>query len=186
MHLNTMFISTFYDAIHFWCCDVLFFNLQATSATEWKYNSSIMTCHHNNYTIIVQTESTAEGLMKNTKSTANKQPYHLQCCCFLFFFNGCQTVDIKKGNLSTVFLIIHQPQIQLIQLGTEKRVHILYTEGRFVFREAPASRPGRWNTCLSNTSKWLLWSSGFTNFKELQESLDAPLAKPGLRTVLAI
>lgn len=33
MHLTTMFTTNFYEAMH-WCYDVLFFNLQASNATE--------------------------------------------------------------------------------------------------------------------------------------------------------
>lgn len=88
-----------------------------------------------------------------------------------------------KRHLSTVFLITNQPQIQLIKFGTEKWVHILHTEGRFIFREAPSSCPGRRNTCLSNTNKWLLWFSDLANLQEFQKSLDTPLSKPGLGAI---
>lgn len=94
MHLTTMVISNFYDAIHFWCCDVLFFNLQATSATEWKCNSSITTCHHNNCPLIVLTESRAEGLLKTNS---------LILCSVVVFFNDCQTMDVKKGTCQLSF-----------------------------------------------------------------------------------
>lgn len=91
-----------------------------------------------------------------------------------------------KRHLSTVFLIMHQPQIQLIKLGTEKRVHVLHAEGRFVFREAPSSCPGRCNTCLADTNEWFFGFSGLTDFQELQKSFDTPLAKPGLGTISAV
>lgn len=46
--------------------------------------------------------------------------------------------------LSTVFLIVLQPQMELLELGTEKGVHILHAEGGgSVFGEAPSSCPGR-------------------------------------------
>lgn len=48
------------------------------------------------------------------------------------------------GQLSTVFLIVLQPQMELLKLGTEKGVHILHAEGGgSVFGEAPPSCPGR-------------------------------------------
>lgn len=61
MHLTIMFISNINEATHLWCCDV-FFNLQVTHATEWKCNSSITICHHNNVTLIVLTKKRAGRL----------------------------------------------------------------------------------------------------------------------------
>lgn len=39
MPITSMFITHFQDGIHFWCYDVLFFNLQATNATEFFNNN---------------------------------------------------------------------------------------------------------------------------------------------------
>lgn len=47
------------------------------------------------------------------------------------------------GRLSTIFLIVLQPQMELLEFGTEKGVHILHAEGGgSVFGEAPSSCPG--------------------------------------------
>lgn len=88
--------------------------------------------------------------------------------------------------MSTVFLIVHQPQIQLIEFGTEKRVHVLRDEGPLVFRESSSSRPGRRRQPrFSDADERLLWFSDLADFKELQKSFDAPLAEPRLGAVAA-
>ena len=90
--------------------------------------------------------------------------------------------------MSTVFLIVHQPQIQLIEFGTEKWVHVLRDEGPLVFRESSSSRPGRRRRRqprFSDADERLLWFSDLADFKELQKSFDAPLAEPRLGAVAA-
>lgn len=74
------------------------------------------------------------------------------------FFNGCQR------DVSAVSLIVHQPQIQLIQFGAEQRVHVLRAEGRFVFGEAASSSPGGGAACFSSTNERLLRFSGLADF----------------------
>lgn len=81
---------------------------------------------------------------------------------------------------------MHQPQTQLIQLGTQSRVHVLCAEGRLVFRGAPPPRPGGRDTCLSNTGERLLWFSDLANLQELQKPFDTPQAEPGLRAVTTL
>lgn len=83
-----------------------------------------------------------------------------------------------------VRLIVDQPQIQLVELGTEEQVHILRAEGRRVLR-APSSGPRSGSTRLSDASHRLLWLSDLTDFRELQETLQALLTKRRDGTVLA-
>lgn len=89
-------------------------------------------------------------------------------------------------HLLAVVPIMHQPQTQLVQLGTKSRVHVLRAEGRLVFREAPPPRPGGQDTRLSCTGKRLLWFSDFAHFQELQKAFDTSLAEPRLRAVTTL
>lgn len=77
-----------------------------------------------------------------------------------------------------------QPQIQLVELGAEERVHILHAEGRRVFR-APSSCPGSRITCFSRAHERLLWFSGLADSRELQETLHALLTERRNGPVLA-
>lgn len=80
VHLASVCLNQYYEAVN----DVerMFFHLQATSATERSCNSSI-TCHHNNYTLIVLTRKTAE-----------KQSLY-------------PVLSTRKRHQSTVSLIVH-------------------------------------------------------------------------------
>lgn len=86
---------------------------------------------------------------------------------------------------SPVWLILDQPQIQLMELGTEERVHVLHAEGRRIFREAPPSCPRRRSARFSDADERLLRFPGLTDFQELQKSFDALLTKWRNGTVLA-
>lgn len=70
------------------CCT----NLQATNATEWKCNSSIITCHHNNYTLIVLTKKELQDWKYIRNSHINS-----------IFFNGCQIIDIYDTSCQLSF-----------------------------------------------------------------------------------
>jgi len=90
-----------------------------------------------------------------------------------------------KRHPSAVFLIDYQPQLQLIELGTEERVHVLRAEGLLAFREAASSRPGGRRTCLSNPNERLLCFSDLAGIHELQKSFHAPRAVPALGAIPA-
>lgn len=81
------------------------------------------------------------------------------------------------GKRSPVGLIVAQPQVQLMELGTEERVHVLHAEGRRVFSEAPSSCPRSGGACFSDADERLLGFSGLADLRELQKSFDALLTK---------
>lgn len=65
-----------------------------------------------------------------------------------------------------------QPQVQLVQLGTEEQVHVLGAEGRRLFRAAP-SCPRGGSARFPDASQRLLWFSDLADLRELQETLHA-------------
>lgn len=85
--------------------------------------------------------------------------------------------------LSAVRQVVGQPQVELVQFGTEQRVQVLEVQGRLLSgRAAAASRPGDADR-LRGADQGLLRFPDLTHLQELHEAFDPSLPEPRLRAV---